>query len=391
EPDGRGVMGEAGDASDAEREGMREGGDSAREARHAEREARHKGRGAAREARHEDKDAAREARHTERGGNHRGGGWDKGMGDFAAFMSKASKSVFDFSYNFAEKISDKFESFVNANNFNTYGSYPLTEKSFSFEASEAADIRLKALNGFINVVKGSGSKVAVTAHIKAKTKDPGDCLSGRSESGQIAILPNDGLQGVSISYTMEVPELAFGTVSLETANAKVSVEDLSCRSLEVRTRNGSVDLVGVACEDLDASTKNAAIRVGYASAGRMRLTTKNAIVEFKHVKAGELHAESTNGRICGENVINADGFETLRIEASTSNSQVKINMFDMDDRGYRLECKARQGVDYLVPNIEYGRKGEDGTICAESVGYGDYAKKVRIKAECVNGSIEIMK
>lgn len=128
----------------------------------------------------------------------------------------------------------------------------------------------------------------------------------------------------------------------------------------------------------------------------MDINTTNSVVDIKHIKTEKINAVTTNGRILAENLQNLEGSPDMNINFKTSNAWIKVNMNDMDNRGYKVKAQTTNGgINLLIPQIVYNNMGKKGTsgsnVEAESTGYDNYAQKVNMNLETVNGYIEIVK
>ncbi|WP_243467858.1 RNA-directed RNA polymerase L domain-containing protein [Acetivibrio straminisolvens] len=79
----------------------------------------------------------------------------------------------------------------------------------------------------------------------------------------------------------------------------------------------------------------------------------------------------------------------------TSSAGIKVNMNDMEKRGYRVKAQTTNAeINLLIPEMTYrnmSKQMSSNFVEADSDGYDEYANKVNIVAETTSGNIEIVK
>lgn len=80
----------------------------------------------------------------------------------------------------------------------------------------------------------------------------------------------------------------------------------------------------------------------------------------------------------------------------TSNGGIKVNMNDMENRGYRIKAQTtNSGINVLIPEMTYHNVNKQSVgrnlVEAESSKLESYDSIVSIEAETMNGYIEVVK
>ena len=109
-----------------------------------------------------------------------------------------------------------------------------------------------------------------------------------------------------------------------------------------------------------------------------------------------MKAATADGKILVENVNTTEGASSISLELKARNGDIKINMNDPDERGYKIKARTSNGgVNLLVPGLKYTapiKQTSTGRyIEASTEDYENYHYKVNIDAETHNGYIEIVK
>lgn len=154
--------------------------------------------------------------------------------------------------------------------------------------------------------------------------------------------------------------------------------------------------MGVNSEKVNVSTKNAKIQISYVIGKDIDINTNNSVIDIKHIKTERLRAVTNNGRIMVENAHGYDNSNEMDMELKTTNGGIKVNMNDMDSRGYKVKAQTTNGgINILIPEMQYDSVNKNGYtgsfVEAESKGFEGYPEKVFIIAETKNGYIEIVK
>ncbi|HHW30889.1 MAG TPA: DUF4097 domain-containing protein [Clostridiaceae bacterium] len=321
--------------------------------------------------------------------------FDKVMEEFGNKVEKIGKTVASTTFNAVERMIEFVGSFVDTNTFNIFGSYKVVERQFEVPAEEGMDINITGINGNIHLKKHQDDKISIRSKVRSPQNDADEILVFSTENDSVNLsLSKDS--GISVSHEIFVPAIRFKKITLNTRNGKIYVEDSLSDYLNVNTKNGPIDLAGVTCNELSASTKNGKVQIGYVIAKNIDINTSNSIIDIKNVKAAILKALTTNGKIFIENAQNYQDTPQLDMNLKTTNGGIKVNMNDMDNKGYKVKAQTGLGsVSLLIPEMTYNtvtKRGTDGTfIEAESKNYEQYAERVYVNAETMNGDIEVVK
>lgn len=321
--------------------------------------------------------------------------FDRAVDDFSNKAEKLGKNLAVTTFGIVDKMIDFVGSFVDTNAFNIFGTYKAVDKTFEAQATEGMQIYIEGTNGQIVVKKHLESNILIKSRIRSPLENVDNLLS--FEAGEKVITLKLKKEGnLSVSHEIFLPVMKFKDVLLETTNGKIYVEDTLCENFASITKNSSIELMGVNSDKIKVDTKNAKIQLSYVICKEIGINTNNSVIDVKHIKAEKIEALTKNGRILVENVQNYDNSKELKINLKTSNGGIKVNMNDMDDRGYKVKAQTTNGgVNLLVPDVQYNRLDKQGYsgnyIDAESKGYDTFDERVIIEAETVNGYIEIIK
>ena len=125
------------------------------------------------------------------------------------------------------------------------------------------------------------------------------------------------------------------------------------------------------------------------------MNTNNSVIEIKQVKTANINALTRNGRILVENVHNYRDESDINMNLTTAYAGIKVNMNDMEDKGYRIKGETTNAeINLLIPEITYNNISNQMNkkfVEAQSSGYDGYENKVNITAHTVSGHIEIVK
>lgn len=328
-------------------------------------------------------------------GNYNQKDFDRAVEEFSAKAEKVGKNVAATTFGIVDKMIDFVGSFVDTNAFNIFGSCTVDERTFEAASAEGLDIDIEGINGYIQVKKHLENKIIIKSKVRSP-QNSADSVLMFSETGNTVSVKVNKAGNISVSHEVFLPEIYFNKVKLETTNGKIYVEDTKSQAFEAVTRNSHIDLMGVNSDQIKLNTRNAKIQIGYVIGKNIEINTNNSIIDIKHVKSENIKAVSTNGRISVENAQNLEGAQDLNLYLSTTNGGIKVNMNDMDNRGYKVKGKTTNGsINLLIPEMIYHNVNRQDAgrslIEAESSGYESSPERVCITAETINGYIEIVK
>jgi DUF4097 and DUF4098 domain-containing protein YvlB len=321
--------------------------------------------------------------------------FDNMVDEFSLKAEKLGKNVASTTIGIVDKVIDFVGSFVDTNAFNIFGSYTAEDRCFEAPADEGMELEIEGLHGHIQVKKHDGNMVLIKSRVRSPQDIADKILVFEQTEDKVRVKLNKS-SNASVSHEISIPVIRFKSIKLETVNGRINVEDSLSESFVGITRNSSIDLMGVKSDRISVTTKNARIQLGYVVGKEIDINTNNSVIDIKNVKAESLKAVTMNGRIAVENVQNYDKCSEMKIVLKTSNGGIKVNMNDLDNKGYKVKAQTTNGgVNLLIPDITY-RNIEKHSIGgsfveAESKGYDEILEKVSIEAETVNGFIEIVK
>jgi DUF4097 and DUF4098 domain-containing protein YvlB len=321
--------------------------------------------------------------------------FDRMVDEFSTKAEKLGKNVANTTFGVVDKVIDFVGSFVDTNAFNIFGSYTAVDKSFEAEAVEGMDIEIEGVNAPIVIKKHADNKVLIKSTVKSPLNNADSILVFNNAGNKVSLRLNK-IGNISVAHEIFVPALRLGTVKLETTNGRIYAEDSLSQVFDVTTRNAHIELMGVNSDKLSINTKNAKIQIGYVIGRTIDINTNNSVIDIKHIKAESVNAVTMNGKILVENVQSHENAEQVNLQLKTTNGDIKVNMNDMENMGYKVKAQTTNGgVNLLIPEMTYNnvnRQGMGGNFVeAVSTNYENAGKKVNIQAETFNGYIEVVK
>ncbi len=321
--------------------------------------------------------------------------FDRLVDEFSSKAEALGKNLANTTFGIVDKVIDFIGSFVDTNAFNIFGNYPVEERTFEAPAQEGMDLYIEGINGPVFVKKHLENNIVIRTKVKSPQKNADNVLVF-SESANAILLKLNNTGNISVTHEVFLPAVKYGNVRFVTSNAKIYVEDTLAKCFEAFTKNGNVELMGVNSDRINVETKNAKTQVSYVLGRNIDISAVNSIVDIKHIKTENMNIATTNGRIQAENIQNFEGAAEINVKLKTTNGGIKVNMNDMDNRGYKIKAQTRNGgINLLIPEITYhniNKRGPTGSFVeAESKGYESFPGRVNITAETENGYIEIVK
>lgn len=323
--------------------------------------------------------------------------FDKMVDEFSQKAERFGKDVATVTFGVVDKVVDFVGSFVDTGAFNIFGNCVAVEKTFEADAVEGKDLVLQAANGQITVKRHQDNKVLIKAKIRCSQQNADEALLFTNEDNTVSVkLAKPDTFNLSVAYEVFVPEVRFGKLSLETKNSKIYVEDTLSEEFVSITRNGAIDLTGVNSNKIDVNTKNAKVAVNYLIGKDININTINAMIDMKNLKTEKLAAGTINGKVLLDNLQLDENAAAAELILKTKNADIKANMNDTEDRGYKVKARTSNGgINLLIPNLLYRNapkaEGMSREAEAETENYGAAQQKVNIIAETQNGYIEVVK
>jgi DUF4097 and DUF4098 domain-containing protein YvlB len=327
--------------------------------------------------------------------NYNQSDFDHMVEDFASKAEKLGKNVASTTFGIVDRVIDFVGSYVDTNSFNIFGKYTAVDKTFEIAAKDGMTFSIEGINGNILVKKHLDNKILIKTRVRSPLNNADGVLI-LDESEDEASLTLNKAPNMSVSHEVFIPAVKFKKIKIETSNGKIYVEDSMSEEFESTTRNSHIELMGVNSDKIAVNTKNAKIQVSYVIGRDIEINTNNSVIDIKHIKAENLKAYTMNGRISVENAQSYEGTTCMNLFLKTSNGGIKINMNDMDSRGYKVKAKTTNGgINLLIPEMTYHNINRQGVgssfVEAESNGYDSYPLKAFINAETINGYIEVVK
>lgn len=321
--------------------------------------------------------------------------FDVMVDEFSVKAEKIGKTFATATFGVLDKVIDTVGSFVDTNSFNIFGNFAVVEKTYEANAAENTNIYIEGINGQVTVKKHLDTKVIINTKVRSPQTDIDQIVLFETNNENISLKLNK-VGNLSVQHEVLVPSSLFNKIKIETSNGRISIEDTVSKDLEVLTKNAPVDLMGISSDKVFVSTKNARVLVSYVIAQNVEISTTNSVIDAKNLKAVDFKATTTNGRILAENLQHNEGKSDINVVLKTSNSSIKINMNDMENKAYKVKARTSNGnVNLLVPELTYHNFNKQGYgvsfVEAESSTYNTNPLKVNIDVETANGEIEIVK
>ncbi|TYQ14684.1 UNVERIFIED_CONTAM: DUF4097 and DUF4098 domain-containing protein YvlB [Acetivibrio alkalicellulosi] len=321
--------------------------------------------------------------------------FDKAVEDFGVKMEKVGKNLAHTTVGFADKVVDFVGSFIDTNAFNVFGNYKAVTRTFEIEyVNDNTEIEIEGLNGNILVKKHMEDKVIIRSIVKSP-QDNADEILTFSHNEDNAKISYNKIGNISVSHEVFLPTIKVKSIKLVTKNGKIYVEDSLADTFEAITSNSNIDLMGVTCNKLNVSTKNGKIQFGYIIGSDINIDANNSVIDIKHIKTENINVVTRNGKVLVENIHHCDNSSTIDLKLKTANAGIKVNMNDMDMKGYKVKAHTTNGeINLLIPDMTYrnvSKQMKNNFIEAQSNDYDNHDKKVNIIAETINGYIEIVK
>ena len=329
--------------------------------------------------------------------NYNQNDFDKMVEEFSAKAEKFGKNVATAAFGIADKVADFVGSIIDTSAFNVFGNCVTEEQQFEAAAAEGMNLELQATNGQITVKKHQEDKILITAKIRTPQENAKSAIAFSNGDGTVSVkLAKPDTYNLSVSYDVLLPAVKLNQVALETKNGKIYVEDVTSEEFASVTKNAVIDLTGVNSARIAAETKNAKVNANYIIGRDVNFGTANAAIEIKNLKAVKLTAATSNGKILVDNVQNYDNENVAELNLKTSNANIKANMNDSENKGYKISARTSNGdINLLIPNLLYRNAMRidrfNRQADAETENYAAAAQKVNIQAETSNGYIEVIK
>ena len=329
--------------------------------------------------------------------NYNQNDFDKMVEEFSAKAEKFGKNVATAAFGIADKVADFVGSIIDTSAFNVFGNCVTEEQQYEAAAAEGMNLELQATNGQITVKKHQEDKILITAKIRTPQENAKSAIAFSNGDGTVSVkLAKPDTYNLSVSYDVLLPAVKLNQVALETKNGKIYVEDVTSEEFASVTKNAVIDLTGVNSARIAAETKNAKVNANYIIGRDVNFGTANAAIEIKNLKAVKLTAATSNGKILVDNVQNYDNENMAELNLKTSNANIKANMNDSENKGYKISARTSNGdINLLIPNLLYRNAMRTDRFNrqadAETENYAAAAQKVNIQAETSNGYIEVIK
>jgi len=252
-----------------------------------------------------------------------------------------------------------------------------------------------AVNGQILVKKHLDNKIIIRSRVKSPQENVDEIISFTNNNDAVSLTINR-TGNLSVSHEIFLPAVKFKNIRLVTSNGKILVEDSLSEYLECTTKNAPIEVTGANSGKMVISARNSRIQTSYIISGNIQIDATSSVIDMKNIKAVDISAVTMNGRILMENLQNHQDSPEINLILKTTNGGIKVNMNDMDNKGYKIKALASNGdVNLLIPELMYHNVNKQRTggsfVEAESNGYVNYVKKVNINAEAINGYIEVVK
>jgi len=240
-----------------------------------------------------------------------------------------------------------------------------------FEAN-AIRVVLRGRNGKLQVRNWDGEGYKLTTRVTVRGSSEIEAKNMSREAYVLAATPGElqmkvrpTLRNGGVSAELLLPVTKEYSMTLETSNGSVQVEDITGEELEIKTSNGAVVLNGCCFTRTNVDTSNGSVTLAGS--------------------CGEAKVETSNGSIR----VDAAGAGDSELELSTSNGSITLVVNDEPDTGYSINASTSNGrISADVHGLSILTKGKNN-ITARSENYDKCGKHTRIQARTSNGRINI--
>lgn len=322
--------------------------------------------------------------------------FDKIVDDFNNKAENFGKNIASTTVNIVDRMVDFVGSFVDTNTFNSFSGYNAKIKKLNFPYSENLTLDVIGINGSIIVKTHADDEIKINSKIRSSNASENIVVLEENGDEKKVKFDNPENLSLSISHEVFIPEKKIKNLTISTTNGKIYIEDVKSELIETTTSNSNIELMGTNSEKLNLSTKNAKLQISYVISKKINIDANNALIDIKHLKTEAINAITANGRINLENVQNYEDSNNINISFRTKNGNIKVNMNDTIDRGYKVKANTTlNGINLLIPKLKYKTLNPNNIsgnmVEAETEDYSLSKSRVFIQAETKNGYIEIVK
>ena len=101
----------------------------------------------------------------------------------------------------------------------------------------------------------------------------------------------------SCALTVKLPRRAFATVSADTTNGSITVNELSAQTVSLNTQNGSIIFTGGSLGNVTATAVNGRVESNNSAFQTLNASARNGKVSLANVSALSITADAQNGSI----------------------------------------------------------------------------------------------
>lgn len=118
------------------------------------------------------------------------------------------------------------------------------------------------------------------------------------------------------TLTVKLPRRAFATVTADTTNGSISVNDLSVQNATLTTQNGNITFSGGSLGNVTASANNGRVTASGSAFQTLNATTRNGRIDLTNTTAQSIVTKAQNGGI------KLDTVSALSYRCTVTNSSV---------------------------------------------------------------------
>ncbi|MCL1986856.1 MAG: DUF4097 family beta strand repeat-containing protein [Firmicutes bacterium] len=197
----------------------------------------------------------------------------------------------------------------------------------NFEMPNLQQIKLLELvgkNGKVSVEQGDDNVIKI--HCKYAPKRGNDIdLEFSADNGEYRL--NYDKSAVRFMHIdCEVPSVLLEKLHVQTSNAGVDIEEITCNVLEAYSSNASINIEEVVAKNIVAETSNASVNFDDVKAETAKISTSNSKINVDDVDILRLSMSTSNGSISLDGLENGQSSESRVIKGSTSNGGISIKL-----------------------------------------------------------------
>lgn len=304
--------------------------------------------------------------------------------DLEPKLKKATKTIFDKTAYFADKLS---RTLSDSSTFSPFIGGKEKTVELHVGSKYNAELRFNGKNGMIYIKGYNGDKI--TAKINYIPKDSSHDIT-LIESGNIFYLNYDEGYFNRVAVEAFVPDTLFKKLYLETNNDQIIIDGFKAEEMTLYNSNGAIELKNIKTGKLEAETSNGRILLENISGKYMKAETSNGKIQAKQCDIEKMEIATSEAEILLDvSLSKLEESDFYQWSLETSNGAVKMNTLKDSRVGYNLKANTSlNGVQVNIGNMDY-KVNEKNYVKGISNHYSMAEKKISLDLETSNAPIII--